>query len=125
MSSNAAVSLTVRVRTPSTASAEAPSSGAAETRWRCALRPTSPQHAAGILSDPPPSLPWATGTMPAATAAAEPPEDPPGVRPRSHGLRTGPWAAGSVTGRIPNSGSFVVPTMTNPARRRRATTLWS
>ncbi len=63
--------------------------------------------------------------MPAATAAAEPPEEPPGVRSVSHGLRAGPWTRGSVTGRIPYSGSFVVPTITKPAARIRATTLWS
>ena len=67
-----------------------PPSGASETRPRCGLRPTRPQHAAGILSEPPPSLPCAIGTIPAATAAADPPEEPPGVRPRSHGLRAGP-----------------------------------
>ena len=43
--------------------------------------------------EPPPSLPWASGTMPAATAAAAPPEEPPGVRSVSHGLRVGPEAA--------------------------------
>ena len=40
--------------------------------------------------DPPPSLAWANGTMPAATAAADPPLEPPGVRDVSHGLRVGP-----------------------------------
>ena len=40
--------------------------------------------------DPPPSLPWASGNMPAATAAAAPPLDPPGVRVGSHGLRVIP-----------------------------------
>ena len=32
------------------------------------------------MVDPPPWLPRAAGTMPAATAAAEPLDDPPGVR---------------------------------------------
>ena len=36
------------------------------------------------------------------------------MRSRSHGLRVGPKRVGSVVGRIPYSGSFVVPTMTNP-----------
>ena len=49
----------------------------------------SPQAAAGIRSEPPVSYPVATGTMRAASAAPEPPEDPPGVRVRSHGLRVG------------------------------------
>ena len=74
-----------------------------------------------MRSDPPPSLPCATGSMPAATAAAEPPEEPPGVRSRSQGLWVGPLWRGSVVGRIPNSGMFVVPTITKPASRRRRT----
>ena len=72
--------------------------------------------------EPPPSLPCASGTMPAATAAAAPPEEPPGVRSVSHGLRVGPKRRGSVTGRIPNSGMLVLPTITKPASRRRRTT---
>ena len=78
-----------------------------------------------MRSEPPPSLPWAIGTIPLATAAAEPPEDPPGVRAGSQGLRAGPYSSGSVTGRIPYSGVLVVPTITKPAPRRRLTTLWS
>jgi hypothetical protein len=88
------------------------------------LSPTSPQQEAGIRIEPPPSLAWATGTMPAATAAPEPPEEPPGVRLVSQGLRVGPNRRGSVTGTMPNSGEAVRPTKTNPAsRRRRATKL--
>ena len=36
------------------------------------LRPTSPQQAAGIRIEPPPSLAWATGTAPAGHGAAGP-----------------------------------------------------
>ena len=103
------------------ASQESPRSGPLETRPRLGLSPTSPQHAAGMRIEPPPSLPCASGTMPAATAAAEPPLEPPGVRSRSHGLRVGPVWRGSVVGRIPNSGRFVIPTITKPASRRRRT----
>lgn len=49
-------------------------------------RPTTPQNAAGCRIDPPVSVPRAKGTSPAATAAADPPEDPPGTRVRSQGL---------------------------------------
>ena len=42
-----------------------------------------PQHDAGMRIDPPPSLAWAAGTIPPATAADAPPEEPPGVRVRS------------------------------------------
>src|SRR5699024_8065899 len=50
-----------------------------------------PPHPGGRLRcfrrDPPPSLPWATGASPAATATAAPPLEPPGVRVVSQGLR--------------------------------------
>ena len=75
--------------------------------------------------EPPPSLPWAIGTMPAATAAPDPPDEPPGVRSVSHGLRVAPNRRVSVTGTIPNSGSVVVPTITKPASLMRRTTFES
>ena len=40
--------------------------------------------------EPPPSLACAIGTIPAATAAAEPPLDPPVEWSVSQGLRAGP-----------------------------------
>ena len=72
--------------------------------------------------EPPPSLAWAIGTIALATAAAEPPDEPPGVRSRSHGLRDGGKRRGSVTGWMPYSGRFVVPTITKPASLMRVTT---
>jgi hypothetical protein len=39
--------------------------------------------------DPPPSEPWASGTMPAATAAPAPPLEPPALWERFQGLRVG------------------------------------
>ena len=72
--------------------------------------------------DPPPSLACAHGTYPAATAAAEPPEDPPDVRVGSHGLRVGsPYTSASLTGRMPSSGVLVLPTRMRPAFRWRST----
>ena len=85
------------------------------------LMPNNPHAAAGMRTEPSPSVPCATGTSPAATAAADPPDDPPGVRRRSHGLRAIPNAL-SVNGKIDNSGRLVSPTTTAPAARRRATT---
>ena len=84
---------------------------------RLGLSPTSPHADAGIRIDPPPSLPCPAGTRPAATAAAVPPEEPPGERDRSYGLRVGPWSSGSVDALRPSSGLFVVPTITSPAAR--------
>src|SRR5919106_1710916 len=58
--------------------------------------------------------------MPDATAAPEPPLEPPVERDVSHGLRDGPYASGSVVGRMPSSGVFVFPTKTKPAFRKRS-----
>src|SRR6478609_371961 len=121
MSSAAAVSATVRETTPSTDRNDSPWSGPREIRPRCTFRPTSPQHAAGILIEPPPSEAWAIGTRPPATAAAEPPDEPPGVCSVFHGFRVGPNRRASVTGTIPISGAAVLPTITKPALLIRRT----
>ena len=60
--------------------------------------------------------------MPEATAAAAPPELPPGVRSVFHGLRVTPVRRHSVADTEPNSGVVVLPISTNPARRSRSTT---
>ncbi len=67
-----------------------PISGPSETRCRVGFSPTRPQLEAGMRIEPPPSLAWAIGTIPAATAAAEPPLEPPGERSVFQGLRLGP-----------------------------------
>ncbi len=72
--------------------------------------------------EPPASVPTASGQMPANTAAALPPLDPPGVRSRSHGLRVTPVNGESVTPFQPNSGVVVLPNKTAPASRSRAGT---
>src|SRR5207302_11505552 len=89
-------------------------------RARDGFRPTTPHSLAGMRIEPPPSLACAAGTMPAATAAAEPPLEPPVERLGSQGLRVGPYASGSVVGSVPISGAFVLPRNTNPAARSRA-----
>src|SRR5256885_8167283 len=66
-----------------------------------------------------------SAAKPAATAAAEPPLDPPGTRLGSCGLRVGPNAEFSVDEPIANSSRFVLPTTTAPAARRRSTTVAS
>src|SRR5207247_4555891 len=50
------------------------------------LIPTRPQNAGGIRIDPPPSVAVAIGTSPAATAAPDPPLEPPGDHPVAHGV---------------------------------------
>ena len=121
-SRTAAASATVRLSAPSVDMPCHP--GTVEgTRPRLGLRPTRPQQDAGILMEPPPSLAWATGNMPAATADPAPPLEPPGVWPGFHGLRVAPNRLFSVTVIDPNSGVLVRPVRMNPAdhgRRRWA-----
>ena len=50
------------------------------TRPKLGLKPTTPQQAAGTRIDPPVSVPIAISARPAATAAAEPLDEPPGTR---------------------------------------------
>ena len=57
------------------------------TRPREALSPTRPQNDAGMRVEPPPSDDMLTGVTPAATIAADPPEEPPGVRSGFQGFR--------------------------------------
>src|SRR5260370_41134795 len=70
--------------------------------------------------DPPPSLPVQAGNIPAATAAADPPDEPPGVRLVSHGLRVTPCSGVFVKLTAPNSDAVVSPTRTAPAWRGRS-----
>ena len=59
--------------------------------------------------------------MPRTTAAAAPPEEPPGVMRVSQGLRVTPVNGLSVTAFQPNSGMVVLPMMIAPCSRSRAT----
>ena len=122
-SSNAALSRTVRVRAwvQPTGYANASSEGVFDTRPRDGFNPNSPHDEAGMRIEPPPSLPCAIGTIPAATAAADPPLEPPAERERSCGFRVGPWSTGSVVPFFPSSGVFVMPSTITPAARARAT----
>jgi hypothetical protein len=79
------------------------------------LIPTTPHNAAGCRIDPPVSEPNASAANPAATAAADPPLDPPGTRLGSSGLRVGPNAEFSVLDPIANSSRLVLPIRIAPA----------
>jgi hypothetical protein len=57
--------------------------------------------------EPPPSVAVATATSPAATAAADPPLDPPGERSSAHGLRVAPPETDSVDDHSAYSGRVV------------------
>ena len=80
------------------------------------------QKLAGVRTEPPKSVPCARGTIPVATATAEPPEEPPDVSATSKGLRVGPQRRFVQTAPKPNSGVLVLPMITAPACRSLATT---
>src|SRR5664279_2477219 len=115
-SRRAALSRTLRVRTWTTPMLPqlSPTSGPSGVRARVGFSPNRPQQEAGMRIEPPPSLPCAAGTMPAATAAAAPPDEPPDVRSGFHGLRVVPCNAVSVDAARPISGVLVFPKMTRP-----------
>ncbi len=50
------------------------------------LKPTIPQQAAGMRTEPPESVPSAASTCPSTSAAALPPLEPPGTRPGAIGI---------------------------------------
>ena len=83
--------------------------------------PKIAQAAAGMRMEPPVSVPTASGTTPAATAAPDPPLEPPGTWLRFQGFRVGPWYGLSVVGPKANSCVAVLPMMTAPAARSRRT----
>ena len=94
------------------------------TRPYVGLSPTTPHRAAGWRIEPPVSVPMPRGAWYAATAAAEPPDDPPGTRSRSHGLAVGPNAECSVDEPIANSSMLVLPRITAPASWSRSV-MWA
>src|SRR6185295_8084983 len=77
--------------------------------------PTTPQNAAGFLTDPPVSEPVASGTMPVASATADPPDEPAAERSGSNGLPVAPCSALRVLPPAPHSGTLVLPTTIAPA----------
>src|SRR5437867_4434152 len=87
--------------------------------------PTTPQYAAGIRIDPLLSVPTEPKINDALTAAAEPPLEPPGTQLSFQGLWTCPKADFTQVPPIAHSWRLFLPTMTEPAARRRATTVAS
>jgi len=71
------------------------------------------------------SVPIASGASKAATAAADPPLEPPGVLVKSQGFWVVPYAEFSVEEPIANSSIFVLPRITTPASFNFATTVES
>src|SRR5688500_14882862 len=75
--------------------------------------------------EPPPSLPVQAGNIADATAAAEPPAEPPGVRSEFQALRVTPCSGVLVKLTVPCSGDVVWAVITAPASRSRATSVQS
>src|SRR5512132_3795844 len=96
------------------------------TRPTVGLNPTMPFAAAGQVTDPSVSVPIARRTSPAATAAPLPLDEPQGLRSSAQGLRVCPptalhpeieWSERMFA----HSLRFVLPRITAPAARSRAT----
>src|SRR6185369_1252114 len=88
--------------------------------------PTMPLIAAGQVTDPSVSVPMARRTIPAATAAPLPLDDPQGLRSRAHGLCTCPPTALQPEMELfermfAHSLRLVLPRITAPAPRSLAT----
>ena len=73
--------------------------------------------------EPPPSLAVANVRMLPATAAADPPDEPPGVRSSCQGFLVVPWRIVRVTLTPPNSDAVVCPASTAPPRSRMRCTI--
>src|SRR5947208_15285610 len=109
--SSVAASRTSRVNVPTWSSDDAKAiSPYREIRPYVGFSPTTPHSAAGWRTEPPVSVPSAHTASPAATAAADPPDEPPGTMSRSHGLWTGPDAEVFSEQPMPNSSNFTIPT---------------
>src|ERR1700681_1750463 len=84
--------------------------------------PTIPQNDAGIRIEQPKSVPCASGSIPVATATADPPEEPAGLSAGFQGLRVAPNTALTVLAPVANSGVLVLATTIAPAAFSRRTT---
>ena len=93
--------------------------------------PLMPTKAAGWRIEPPVSVPVAPGHSRAATAAALPPDEPPGASAalppslRRHGEMTGPYALVSFDEPIANSSMLSLPNMPAPAANNLPLTVLS
>src|SRR5690349_17089746 len=121
LASMSAASATVRAIGPTCDSVGAAVVGQTGTRPYCGLIPARPVKLQGMRIEPPPSVPIASGVIPAATEAAAPALEPPGVFAGFHGLRVMPVSGQSPTALQPNSLVVVLPIRIAPARFMRST----
>src|SRR5215831_11274232 len=92
------------------------------TRPNDVLKPTTPQCAPGMRTDPPSSVPTEAKQRPSARAADEPDDDPPVILSRFHGFRVGPYPPVVPDPAKANSSRFSLPNITAPARFTRFVT---
>src|SRR5882672_2882029 len=92
------------------------------TRPGLGRKPTTEQKLAGVRRLPPRSEPVASQAMPVASATAEPPEEPPQVRRRFHGLTVLPKTGLKVLAPAANSGVLDFASTTAPLRSKVSTT---
>src|SRR5699024_478517 len=85
------------------------------TRPCVGFKPTTPQKAAGVRVEPPVSVPNEPKVMSAATAAPEPPLEPPGILFKSHGLWQAPKCGLLVVAPQAYSCRLSLPVSTAPA----------
>jgi len=86
------------------------------------LKPTTLPNIAGTRPDPAVSVPSANGTIPAATAQAEPDDDPPGTNAASNTLRGTPYGERTPLKPVANWSRLVLPSSRAPAASNRSTT---
>src|SRR5271155_1563239 len=111
----------LRAIAPTWASVGVAEAGHTGTRPKCALMPARPVKQHGMRTEPPPSVPSANGVIPAATDAAAPALDPPGVLARFQGWRLTPVDGLPPTVLHPNSLVVVLPMKMAPAALARST----
>src|SRR5919107_6117038 len=78
-----------------------------------------------MRTEPPWSPPIARSTSPAANSAADPDDEPPALRLRSYGLRTGPLSAVWLPPEKHRLSHTHLPTIVAPASSTRSTTVAS
>src|SRR5450830_451343 len=88
-------------------------------------KPTTPHLAAGMRKDPPVSEPLHSGSRSVASAAAEPPDEPPALSSGLKGLPVAPHTVLRLLAPAPISGTLVLPATMAPAARSRATSTLS
>src|SRR6187549_1251535 len=105
-----AASSALRAIGPETCSvSQTKSEGWVGTRPGDGRSPTTPQNDAGILSDPPRSVPSASPIIPVASPTAPPPVEPPALFAGFQGLRVRPNTSFQVLPPAANSGVLVLP----------------